>query len=41
MLGDVFQKTSDEDVCPERLCGDETPQRGVNDDLVNTSSHTA
>lgn len=23
------------------MCGDETPQRGVNDDLVYTSSHTA
>lgn len=39
MLGDVVQKTSDEDVCSEWLYGDETPQQGVNDDLFYTSSH--
>lgn len=27
MLGDVVQKTSDEDVCSERLDGDETNSR--------------
>lgn len=42
MLGSVVQTICDEDVCPVKaVCGDETPQRGVNDDFVNTSSHTA
>lgn len=41
MLGYVFQRRHDESDCPERLCCDETPQRGVNDALVYTSSHMA
>lgn len=41
MLRRVFHKTSDDDVCLKSLCADETPQRGVNDDFVYTSSHTA
>lgn len=41
MLRRVFHKTSDDDVCLKSLCADETPQRGVNDDFIYTSSHTA
>lgn len=42
MWGGVFQTASDETVCPVRQCvAMKQPQRGVNDDFVYTSSHTA